>query len=85
MLAKWYSHLKDKAEQEKFKQMVLGSAKVLDRAHEILYNMVLESGKVSNDDYDSPSWAYKQADRNGYIRGLRDAMKLLEVSDQDKN
>lgn len=33
---------------------------------------------VTEGDYDSPSWSHKQADRNGYCRGLKKAIDLME-------
>lgn len=32
---------------------------------------------ISSSSYDSPSWAYSQADNNGYERGLREVISLL--------
>jgi hypothetical protein len=78
----WFSHL-SKDEQADFKEFVKNSQKVLDRLSEILYNRVNDQEVVSTEDYDSPSWAYKQADRNGYLRALREIQTLLNVSDKD--
>lgn len=33
---------------------------------------------VSKDMYDSPSWAFLQADNNGYIRALHEILSLIE-------
>ncbi len=82
MQTKWFSHLpRDK--QEDFKKLVLGSQKVLDRLREICYN-VNQNREVPTADYDSPSWAYKQADRNGYLRAYREIYDLLDLSDHEK-
>lgn len=32
---------------------------------------------VPRTDYDNPAWAYKQADRNGYIRALDEIKSLI--------
>lgn len=78
MQHQWFSNLpKDK--QDEFKKLVLGSQKVLDRAREICYNKIMELESPPTGDYDSPSWAYKQADRNGYIRALKEIEKLLTI------
>lgn len=82
MLPQWYSNL-PKAEQEKFKELVRGSKKVLDRLREICYNTKDGVLATSKTDYDSPSWAYKQADRNGYIRAYEEIAKLCDISDKD--
>jgi hypothetical protein len=34
--------------------------------------------KPSAADYESPSWAYKQAHQNGYNQALEDVIKLIE-------
>ena len=81
----WLAGLKDPLEREQFKQTVIGSKKVLDKAREIVYNIVKEAEKVRISDYDSPSWSHKQADQNGYVRALREVMLLLEVNpDREK-
>lgn len=75
---RWYSNL-PKVEQEEFKKLVLGSRKVLDRVKEICYNTI-QSGVLPNaDDYDNPSWAYKQADRNGYLRAYKEILQLTTL------
>ena len=32
---------------------------------------------LSLDEFDSPSWAYKQADKNGYERALLEIIELI--------
>lgn len=82
MQTKWFSSL-PKSEQEDFKKLVLGSKKVLDKLHEICYNTIQNEVKTQEADYDSPSWAFKQADRNGYIRAYRELLALVDL-DSDK-
>lgn len=79
---RWFSHL-PKAEQEEAKKLVLGSQKVLDFLSKICYNTLKDGEQVRESDYDSPSWAYKQADRNGYLRAYREVQDLLTISDKD--
>lgn len=45
---------------------------------EILEEMESEEDSLSTKDYDSPSWAYKQADRNGALRAIRKVKKLFD-------
>jgi hypothetical protein len=80
----WISDLRDPSEKEIFTQQVLASKKVLDKLHKIVYNKVLDGEKVSVVDYDSPSWSHKQADQNGYLRGLREVLELLNFGDHDQ-
>lgn len=79
MQVQWFNHL-PKDEQEQFKQQVHGCKKVLDRLGEICYTMRVESKST---DYDSPSWAFKQADANGYNRAIEDIVKFLDVASRD--
>lgn len=82
MKAAWFSNLKAE-DQEQFKQLVKGSQKVLDRLKEICYNKLSTQEVLPASDYDNPSWAYKQADRNGYLRAFREIGDLVTLSDQD--
>ena len=84
MQSRWFSHLSSK-EQEEFKKLVSGSHKVLDRLREICYNTIKNGVTAPKADYDSPSWAYKQADMIGYMRAHQELIDLLDVtSDKDR-
>ena len=72
----WTSHLKTKEEKERFKKQVLSSSEVLERLSDII-SEYSESCVMEKPDYDSPSWAYKQAHYNGYINALEDIFKIL--------
>jgi hypothetical protein len=77
----WTQHLNTQEEREEFKKTILGSTKVLDRLREILYNKVYtQESNLPTADYDSPSWAYKQADRNGYLRAHKELLDLLVLT-----
>lgn len=78
MQAQWLANLKD-PDRSNLEELILGNTKVLDRLSEICYNM-LKSGDASKDDYDSPSWAYKQADKLGYQRALKQIILLCKVN-----
>lgn len=75
----WFKDL-PKEEQEQFKQIVVGSKKVLDKLSKIVYNMSISGEKVSLDQYDSPSWSHKQAHQNGYNAALRDILDILKIN-----
>lgn len=83
MQTQWFSHLRSKDKQEEFKKLVLGSSLVLDRAKEICYNIVKNVDKTNSTDYDCPSWAFKQADRNGYLRAYAEILELLDVTPKE--
>jgi len=77
----WFSNLPNKADQEEFKKLVLGSQKILDRAAEIVYNMSIMESRPSSQDYESPSWAFKQAHLNGRIEALNEIYSLLKLKE----
>lgn len=39
----------------------------------------------SKDGYDSPNWAFKQADSAGFIRGMHEIIDLLQENQQKKS
>jgi len=49
----------------------------LERLQEILEPMLKDTPPTA--DYDSPSWAYKQADRIGYNRALTTVLDLINL------
>lgn len=80
----WFKGLKPDKKEERVK-LVLGNKIVLDILKEILYNRVREVETSSIDDYDSPAWAYRQADINGQLRTLKEVIQYLEVDDPPTN
>lgn len=38
----------------------------------------IQSERISKDDYSNASWAFKQADLNGYERGINELISLLQ-------
>ena len=64
-------------EKEKEKKRILQSKTLLNEIADILEGS-FEDGVP---DYDSPSWAYHQADHNGANRKLREVIKFLRVKD----
>lgn len=49
------------------------------RFFEIIYEMIETNrkGQISKSLFDSPNWAFHQADRVGYERALRDMLELF--------
>lgn len=80
MKLNWFNHL-PKDQQEGFKKQVLSARDVLERLEQILHEKKTEV--VLSTDYDNPSWAYKQADRNGYERALTEVINLINVKDKE--
>ena len=84
MQTQWFNNL-PKAEQEDFKKTILASQIVVDRLREMCYNKVKNGEVFSTSEYDTASWAYKQADRNGYLRAYNELISLLTFSDKETN
>lgn len=86
MIPNWTNHLKDPDEKERFRKYVLGSKSILERQTQILDEMEeeLDQLETGENQYQSPSWAALQADRNGYRRALRRIKKLNNL-DQKEN
>lgn len=84
MQMRWFSHLKDPKDKAAFKEYIQGSQKVLDRIKEICYNSIKNGEQSKESDYDSPSWAYKQADLNGYLRAYQEILSLVDIEDHDQ-
>jgi hypothetical protein len=77
----WFMDL-PKDEQEGFKKEVKSAKSVLDKLEQIVNSKIKEI--VITNDYDSPSWAYKQADRNGYNRALTEIINILHLDQEVK-
>lgn len=77
----WFMDL-PKDEQDGFKKEVKSAKNVLDKLEQIVQKKIKEI--VVLDDYDSPSWAYKQADRNGYNRALTEIINILHLDQEVK-
>jgi hypothetical protein len=71
----WFMDL-PKDQQEGFKRQVSSAKDVLEKLEHILNSKKKEV--VLSEDYDSSSWAYKQADRNGYNRALTEVLNILK-------
>ena len=74
----WFNHL-PKDQQEGFKKQIRSATDVLERLEQMLQSKRTEV--VLSHDYDNPSWAYKQADRNGYDRALTEVINLINMKE----
>ncbi len=87
MQSAWTKHLKTEEEKAKFAGSLFSAKLVLERQTEIIKEMERSANAVdlSISSYDSPSWAYKAADTNGYLRALRDIKQLNNLDQQKDN
>lgn len=81
MRATWTTGL-GKQEASEIKKDFLQSVHLRKRLTDILTSRIESSrvNSISPDKYDSPSWAYIQADNVGFERALREVINLLESS-----
>jgi hypothetical protein len=81
MIPDWTHHLKTKEEKDRFEKYLYGSRNILDVQSNILdkFERELDDQENNPDQYNSPSWAALQADRNGYRRALRRIKKLITL------
>lgn len=82
MIPNWASHIKDPDEKKRFINYVYQSRGLLERLSDILKGMDVSS-ELDQSSYDSPSWAAKQADNNGYRRCLREIQKLITLDQKE--
>ena len=74
-ISRWSSNLKG-SDKKDFESVVQNSSMLLDRLTEILEQRVTELNTTSKADYESASWAFKQADRNGQVRAFKEILLL---------
>ncbi len=76
----WTKNIKDPEEKATFIVSVKSASHVLERMAEILCDKLEADAKSLKDDYHSPTWAYRQADKVGYARALREVIDLTKVN-----
>ena len=75
---RWLKGFKGEA-KEKRKTEIKSYQNAFDALTEVLEGSMVVDPSVN--DYESPSWAYKRADTDGYNRAIRQIIKLLNVKD----
>lgn len=71
----------DEEQLKELAELILSSTRIFSEVEKIIDNMIESKHKlnVSMSEYDKPSWAYKQADTNGYLRALNEIKKLIKI------
>jgi hypothetical protein len=77
MKAIWFKSCKTKEDKDALRQSIISNRASLEALEGILESMLKEA--PATDDYESPSWAYKQADRIGYNRALNQVLDLINL------
>lgn len=87
MISNWTNNLKDPDEKARFNKYLLSSRGVLDRQLEIMDGMEksLNYSELDPNAYECPSWAAKQAHKNGYRQCLQEIRKLITLDPKEHN
>lgn len=80
---KWFKGERDKKVRDTFEKMLRNDGVVLGRLRDVIDELrsEIERQETSIEDFDSPSWALKQASRLGEKRGLNKVRDLLTFLD----
>jgi len=78
MKTSWLSGLEPDAKKQ-MEDYFKSSPLLRERLVHILENKITSRHKrgLSLEEFDSPSWAYKQADKNGYERAMLEVIELI--------
>lgn len=68
------------AERDLMVTQLLASEILLKRIEQVIENEIKSLDTISYEEFDSPSWAYKQAYKLGLQEGLRKLIKLVKTS-----
>lgn len=79
MQAIWFKGLNTKTLREDRKKELLSYRNAFQALEEHLHQM---EKMTTGADYNSPSWAYKQADQIGYNRAIQDVLKLIDIKEK---
>ena len=82
MKTEWFRNAESEEEAEKIKSSVRSSSNTLERLSEICSQKIKELDSVSIDDYDTPSWASKQAHINGLKEAYRKIIDLCNIKQE---
>ena len=77
MITEWTKGL-DADDAARFELTFKNSGVLRDRLHTVIENKIRDTERVQTNDYDSPAWAYKAADREGFIRALNYVLLLTK-------
>jgi hypothetical protein len=85
MYSSWAQHLPEN-EKEDFQRLVWRAKPVLDRVTDLINAEVRAIDDTERDPkaYDNPSWAYKQAYKNGLRTGFSKIKEFVDLNKQQK-
>lgn len=68
------------SERDLMVTQLLASETLLKRIQQVVEEEIKSLGTITAEEFDSPSWAYKQAYKLGLQEGLRKVVKLTKIS-----
>lgn len=76
----WYTGLKSDDVKEDIVEAYNKSKLLRRRLTEVIQEKMDTEivARTKREDYESPSWPYKQADSSGYLRALREIISIIE-------
>ena len=80
MKTDWFKGIADEQEIDKIKSSVKSSRLVLERLSNLMEEKIKELDAIHANDYDSPSWAAKQAHINGLKEAYRKVIALCKIN-----
>lgn len=80
---RWIKHLKENKQREEFMLNLVAAKTVLNRLSELIKEDIKasQSGSLTKDKYESPNWAYLQADKVGEQRALNKILKIIDIQE----
>lgn len=86
MIPNWITHLRDPEDVKRFKQHIYNAKSVLERLTAIMKDKetTLDRSETSIESYESPSWAARQAHKNGYRQCLQELYTLTNLDQKEK-
>lgn len=82
----WTKNIKDPEAKVRFENSLVGSRQVLDRLKEILSEIEttdLDRSEMEPKSYESPSWAFRQAHKNGFRQAIHLIDKIITIEPRD--
>ena len=82
--SRWFKNIPP-GEVDALKAQLISDKKTLDSLKKILYNIVRSEQDVRFSDYETPSWANKQAHRNGSCEAYHSILRLITLDKDPTN
>lgn len=79
-----YRGCSNEAQRKERREFLVSHLPVLTLLHDLTKSAMNESSESHiQDGYDSPAWAYKQADLNGQIRAYTHMLEILTINEDN--